>query len=161
MADYLDKLSSYDILNNIVPGAAYVFLTKTFGVVAIDTSSIISDLIVFYFIGMVISRFGSIFVEPILLLTRVITHSDYREFIIASAADPKIQTLVESNNQYRSYISLSILIILSYLASVAISAYDIQKSTIALIASLLLLALFALSYRKQTAYIRKRIDSKK
>ena len=60
----LEKLSSYNLLNNLLPGAIFCYLLKT--IVNIDISNnIVEDLFVYYFIGMIISRIGSIIIEPI------------------------------------------------------------------------------------------------
>ena len=63
---FLEKISSYNLLNNLFPGAVFCFLAYKLCGVTLIANSIIESLFVYYFVGMVISRVGSIFIEPVL-----------------------------------------------------------------------------------------------
>lgn len=65
MEKILEKLDSYNILNNLLPGIVLNFLLERIIGVKIVEGNIIEDLFVFYFMGMVVSRFGSLVIEPI------------------------------------------------------------------------------------------------
>ncbi|KAB1086401.1 hypothetical protein F4V91_08125 [Neorhizobium galegae] len=66
MNEILAKISTYDIFNNLVPGAVVAYLLAVLDVYKIDAGSLVTDLVVFYFIGLVVSRIGSLVLEPLL-----------------------------------------------------------------------------------------------
>ena len=68
MKELLDKLSSYNIFNYLLPGILFSVLaskTTELNLIQID---IILGVFVYYFIGLIISRIGSLIIEPILKL---------------------------------------------------------------------------------------------
>jgi len=82
MKDLLSKISSYNILNNLFPGGVFVFLLKCVTPFNLNEKNIAIELIMFYFIGMVISRIGSIIVEPILRkFMEYVDYSDYTKLL--------------------------------------------------------------------------------
>ncbi len=114
---------------------------------------------VYYFTGIVISRFGSLFIEPILRKLSFLRFSDYKEFVRASKQDPKIEIFSEANNMYRTFSAMFILLELIKLyewIQVKLSI-TIEWNVQLLIA--LLLIMFLYSYKKQAEYIGKRIKT--
>lgn len=100
MDKILDKLSSYNIFNYLFPGAVFCVVSDRYFTIPLLQDSIIDGLFLYYFVGLVISRFGSIAIEPLLKKLRIIQYSEYADFVEASKADPKIEILSESNNMY-------------------------------------------------------------
>lgn len=122
------------------------------------------NLVVFYFIGMVISRVGSVIIEPLFQKLKLIKFASYKDYERASKADELICTLSEVNNTYRTLISCFVCLLLSKIGN------EINHNLIAVkctffqdygewILLILLCALFAFSYVKQTSYVRKRVES--
>jgi len=156
MKDLLDKLTSYNIFNYLFPGILFVVLIKpTAGYNFIQTDMVLGAFL-YYFIGMTISRFGSIVIEPILKKVRIVKFSDYSNFIKASKNDQKIELLSEVNNIYRTLISMLILVGLVNLYSAVI---HINNTISLIILCVLITILYLYSYRKQTSFIVKRIDN--
>lgn len=158
MTDILSKITSYNLFNNLVPGVVFSYAASSLEIAAVGTGNLATDLIIYYFIGVLISRFGSLFVEPILKFTRVAIYADYTSYLNACANDKKIELLVEDNNQYRTYISALVILILALIFNNASDQYQITQTTRKIIVVSAILMLFILAYRKQTSYIRKRID---
>lgn len=161
MEKVLEKISSYNIFNYLFPGVVFCVIADRYLSVHLLQDSIINGLILYYFVGLVISRFGSIAIEPILKKWGFIKFADYQDFVKAAKDDQKIELLSESNNTYRALIST--LVILCF---VAICRQLIQIYPFALVIikySLLpgLVLLFGFSYKKQTEYIKKRISAAK
>ena len=77
MTDILSKITSYNLFNNLVPGVVFSYAASSLEIAAVGTGNLATDLIIYYFIGVLISRFGSLFVEPILKFTRVAIYADY------------------------------------------------------------------------------------
>lgn len=115
----------------------------------------------YYFAGLIVSRFGSLVVEPLLKKISFLKFADYGDFIVASKNDQKIEIFSETNNMYRTFCSMFILLLLLklyfYIESITTSLQEWNSYIIIG----LLLVLFLYSYKKQTNYIRKRIELSK
>lgn len=151
MKDVLNKISSYNILNYLIPGAIFWYLCPLLCGVLLPVDNIVGELVGFYFIGMIIYCIGSLLIEPIYRKLKLINFSNYNLFIQASSKDAKLETLSESNNTLRTMIALCLLLIL-------VKFYHIFFSNLnawLFIGSLLLL--FSFAYIKRTCYISKRV----
>jgi hypothetical protein len=154
----LDKLSSYNILNNLIPGSIFCYLLRYVNGIDLLSDSVIENLFIYYFIGMVISRFGSLLVEPIAIKTGLVNYVDYTDYLLACKTDGKIDTLLETNNLYRTMSASGLLIIItSVYLFVEQQISSLSDATPYLVAIFLLL-LFLLSFRKQSTYIKKRVE---
>ena len=157
MKELLDKLSSYNLFNYLLPGIIFAVLSEKLTSSSFIQQDIILGVFIYYFIGLVISRIGSLIIEPFLKWTSFVHFAEYSEFLSASATDQKLDLLSEANNMYRTFCSLFLLILIMKgyeEISMIYPFIDKWKSIILLIG---LLFLFLLSYRKQTKYITQRI----
>ena len=158
MEKIFDKLSSYGILNNLIPGIFFCYLLQYVNGINLQSDSIIENLFIYYLCGMVISRIGSLVIAPLAKKSGLVRYANYADYLRASEVDERINVLLEANNLYRT-ISASILLVFI----VSVYSFVTQKLcfmlflTPYLVATLLLL-LFLLSYRKQTTFIRKRVE---
>lgn len=158
MDKFLEKISSYNLLNNLLPGVVYCFLIHKLCGVTLIANNIVESIFMYYFVGMVISRIGSIFIKPVLEKIKFVKIAEYSEYVNASRKDPKIDTLSETNNTYRTMISLCITIALTKIAVHICHYSDWFSNNYKWILVVLLLLIFILSYRKQTKYIKSRVD---
>ena len=158
MKELLDKLGSYNIFNYLLPGVLFAVIANSLTRHSLLQSDLIVGAFVYYFLGLIISRIGSILVEPVLQKTGFVNFSLYRDYISASKNDELIPTLSEANNMYRTFVSL-------FLCLLLLKGYDLMASYFPflqewemgiLVTGLFIL--FLLSYRKQTAYITKRVQ---
>ena len=159
MKELLDKISSYNLFNYLFPGILFAVLSNEITTYSFLQENLIIGIFVYYFIGLVISRFGSLLIEPILRKLSFLKFADYKEFISASKKDSKIELLSEINNMYRTLSSLFILLLLLKLYELIESKLPILKDCNSYIILVLLLFMFLFSCRKQTNYITKRIKS--
>ena len=154
----LSQIATYHIFNCIVPGAIFAYLSKYILSYSLVQKEIVIGLILYYFIGLIINRIGSLTIEPLLRYIKFIKFKPYRLYIEASYLDEKLDIISEENNTYCTFCSLCVSLIFlkiyEYMKSV-LSNYAKYEFIIILIA---LLLLFLFSYRKQTKYIRKRIN---
>ncbi len=157
MKELLDKISSYNIFNYLLPGILYVVLLSEFSEVNIIQDEFIVGAFLYYFIGLVISRVGSLIVEPIFKKLKILKFAEYSEVLIACEKDSKIETLSESNNMYRTLVALFLTLLLSKLYVFASMKYEWSESTGFYLFAMLILTMFIFAYRKQTNYITKRI----
>lgn len=161
MKDLLDKISSYNLFNYLLPGILFVCIAKEFTDYNLIQDNNFIGAFLYYFIGMVISRFGSLFIEPFLKWTTFLKFADYKRFVVASKQDEKIELFSEVNNTYRTISAMLVVLILTKVYNHFQIAWSISDSftSIILITSVFLMFLF--SYRKQTNYITKRIEANK
>jgi hypothetical protein len=159
MKDILQKLSTYNIFNYLLPGIIFVILLRFFTSFNLVIEEVIIGAFLYYFIGMIISRIGSLIVEPLLKKIKLVKFSNYKKFVIASKNDDKIELFSEINNMYRTFVSMLIILLTILIYESTSTFFDLSKTTKSIIGLLSLIFLFLLSYRKQTEYINKRIDS--
>ena len=94
MSELLQKLSTYNIFNYLFPGV-FVILLNRYTEINLVVDDVILGMFLYYFFGLVLSRIGSILIEPILRYTRIIQFADYSRFVRASKLDDKIELLSE------------------------------------------------------------------
>lgn len=160
---FIEKLSRYNFLTNILPGTILcLILTYCVGYNFLISDNWYLQGVIFYFIGIVNNRFGSLVIENLLKKMKVIRFTSYEDFVQAEIKDSKIAILSTDNNTFRSCVSLSILSIMALLFKVlennctVVANFDCKYKTLVLM--ILILVLFVFSYRKQTAYVNKRVN---
>ena len=159
MKDLLEKLSSYNLFNHLFPGIIFAVILNGITPYSLLQENLIIGVFVYYFIGLIISRFGSLVIEPLLKKLSFLKFVDYKEFVSASKKDGKIEVLSEVNNMYRTLSSMFVLLILSKFYEWIEIQFSILKNWGSCILIVLLLFMFLFSYRKQTQYITKRIKA--
>lgn len=95
--------------------------------------------------------------DPLLKRIASIQPAPYDEFVEFSKHDSKIELLSEINNMYRTIFSMLISIFLTYIFSFLVEEYLFFQLYGVQIILLMLAILFAISYKKQTRFIVKRI----
>lgn len=160
MKELLDKLSSYNIFNYLFPGILFVIILNKVSSFNFIQEDILLGAFLYYFIGLIISRVGSLFIEPFLRLIKFLKFAKYNDFIKASKDDTKIVLFSEINNMYRTLCSLFILISIAKIYEKYLMEMSFFKNCSNIVIIIVLLILFLFSYQKQTNFIRKRIDYK-
>lgn len=159
MNNIVEKIGSYQIFTNLFPGGFFVLGLRFFFNLEFPTKNIGEDLMVYYFIGLIISRIGSLIIEPALKKIRFLKFAPYCDFVVASKIDAKVDTLSEINNYMRSLLTCSLLFLaVGGLQRLVRTCYFFS---IAWKWGLLILVLiiFLFSYKKQTNYVRKRVET--
>ncbi|HEY8586134.1 MAG TPA: hypothetical protein VIL60_05320, partial [Rhodanobacter sp.] len=101
MSELLNKISTYNIFNYLFPGAVFSILADRLYLID-SPEDIVRQLLWYYFVGMVISRVGSVMLEPVLRRIRFVRYSDYSNYLRACVSDPKLELMVEVSNTYRT-----------------------------------------------------------
>ena len=158
MKEIIDRLTSYNIFNYLLPGTIFIGLGDTLTSYSLIQDNILIALFLYYFIGLIISKIGSLTLEPLLKWIKFVKFAPYEDFVKASKLDPKIEIFSEQNNMYRSLCMLSIALILLKIYDLATGSGLPDNAVIIFIFLIGLLVLFLLSYKKQTEkYIVKRV----
>jgi hypothetical protein len=161
MNELLSKVSSYNLFNYLLPGIVFAALAQDMIRLPIFQRDILSAAFLCYFVGLVISRVGSVILEPLLKRISFVKFADYRDYVNASKSDGLLETLSEVNNTYRTLSALFMLLGLLKIYVRVEAKYPFLRAwdSTLIVAALLFLFLFA--YRKQTIYITKRISADK
>lgn len=159
MKELLDKLSSYNIFNYLFPGVVFVVILSKITEYNFIQKDFIVGAFLYYFIGLIVSRVGSLIIEPTLKWLSFVNFTDYSRFVKASKEDSKIEVLSEVNNMYRTICSLILLEILFFIYEKISSFLNISTTVGAILLLILFFILFLFSYKKQTEYITKRIEA--
>jgi hypothetical protein len=157
MNELLNKLSSYNVFNYLLPGIVFAVLAGEIIHYPIVPRDILTGAFLYYFVGLVVSRFGSLIIEPLLKALSFVKFADYKDFVAVSQKDAKLEVLSEVNNTYRTLASLFSLLLLLKLYVKLEGKFPWLKAWDATALVVLLLVMFLFSYRKQTSYIAKRI----
>lgn len=161
MKELLDKLSSYNIFNYLLPGILFSVLVSKMTELELIQKDLVLGVFVYYFVGLIVSRFGSLIIEPLLKKFKFLKFAEYKDFVKASAKDEKIEILSEANNMYRTFIATFLLLGLVKLYCLLATKWIFLNEYSDWIMVLTIIGIFLFSYRKQTNYITKRINSQK
>lgn len=158
MNEILRKLSSYNLFNYLLPGVVFVVISSKVTHYYFIQQDIVIGGFLYYFVGLVISRFGSLVIEPLLKQISFLQFADYKEFVAAEKKDEKIELFSEVNNTYRTLCSLFTLLLFLKMYEKVEYNIPVLREWTPIVLLVLLLAMFLLSYRKQTNYITKRVE---
>lgn len=163
MNDIFNRLinifDNYYLANYLIGGCALCLGFKLLGIYELDENWY-TTIIIYYFAGMISSRISSILVEPILEKSKFINKATYSGFMKAEKKDGsgKLLELSKVNSIYRTMCgTFLILFICETYTHWPFPWIEITNLS-GIAASLGLFVLFMLSYRKQTAYIKKRVN---
>ncbi len=159
MEKFIDKLSSYNLFNHLFPGALFIIFINNFTPYSFRQENMILDIVLYYFVGLVLSRIGSLIIEPILRKIKFLKFTSHSEFLEASMIDSKIDILSETNNMYRTLSSTIIFLIMIIIYHILSLRYQFLSDWAEYIVLGFLLILFLYSYQKQTRYIFSRIKN--
>lgn len=161
MDKIIEKITSYNLFNYLLPGILFVVILGYFTPYSLAQENIIIGAFVYYFVGLVVSRFGSLVVEPLLKSARFLNLASYSDFVAAAKVDSKIDVLSETNNMYRTFVSMLVLLAAAKIYELFSYQYPFLAQYGVHILLTMLLVMFLFSYRKQTSYIRKRVELSK
>ncbi|WP_421153083.1 hypothetical protein [Aeromonas dhakensis] len=157
MSELIEKLSTYNIFNFLLPGTVFTVLSNYFAGVSFVQNDILVGAFFYYFIGLVISRIGSVIVEPVLIFCRVVKFEKYDRYLQASKLDEALSMHSETNNMFRTFVSVFMCLGLLKIYKSSVVGDFVSPGNMSL--SLLIGGglLFVFAYRKQTQYITKKI----
>lgn len=153
-----EKISRYDIINNLIPGTALCFILSYIGYPILDYSAGVCVMIC-YLVGLINSRFSSLVIEWLCKKIKLIKWRDYSFYNSAKKERPFVETLQEIANVYRAFVSVFFVSLIAYgIQKLLPNCTFLQDHGLWILLSLMFL-LFLLSYRKQVnEYVIKHID---
>lgn len=154
----LEKISRYEIINNLIPGTALCFILSYFGYPILDYDIGVC-LIICYFVGLINSRFSSLVLEGLCKKTKLIKWREYELYNKAKKERPFVETMQECANMFRAFVSVFLISLAAYfIQQILPNNLFLQNNGLWILIAMLFL-LFLFSYRKQVNhYVVKNID---
>lgn len=157
--EVLGKLDAYEFLTNLLPGFFFGFGLQFLLKYQLPVRGDISDVLLYYFLGLIISRFGSVVVEPCLKKIHLIEYSTYSNFLAAEKSDSKLAPLLTSCNFFRSLLASALLFPAVWCLNWLADQWNWLGNNWKAILVVALILLFFASYKKQVSFIRARVDA--
>ena len=156
-----EKLDAYDLVANLVPGAALTYALHFSKFPTPAPNDWAAFLLVAFVAGVTTNRLGSLVLDPVLRRVRFLNQKDYELFVVSEKADRKLETLVANHGLYRTFFTAGLL----YLVLLAISSwFPAIASADQVIFVLFVLAgmvVFLFAFQKEDGYIQARIKAAK
>lgn len=157
MSNFIEKMGSYQIMTNLLPGVFFGMALKLLLGIAMPTENIGEEIFVYYFMGFIINRISSLIVKPVLKKCKFIHEVPYPDYSRAMKIDSKIDVLSETNNYFRALLTSSLLLIAIQMIRISIWRIGWISSNWKWISMISLVILFLFAYKKQTKFICKRV----
>lgn len=156
MTEIIQRLSNYRIFNHLLPGVLFCTLIDRFTQYTIMQNNMLTDICICYFIGLCISRIGSLIVWDFLRAVKILRKFEYKDFLKAKK-EAEIGSLLEVANMYRSILTMFLLfcaVKFYELIDIKCLADCVSIETLLLFGFILL---FLCVYVRQEKYVAKRI----
>jgi hypothetical protein len=156
-----EKLDGYDLVANLVPGAALTYALHFSKFPTPAPTDWAAFLLIAFVAGVTSNRLGSLIVDPLLRRVKFLKPKNYESFIASEKSDKKLETLVANHGLYRTFFTaglvyLALLLISYWFPSTASS--DQQVFILFVLAGMIV---FLLAFRKEDGYIHSRIEAAK
>lgn len=157
MSSIIEKLDSYEIMTNLLPGAFFCMTLKFFLKLAIPAQNIGEEIVIYYFMGLIINRIGSVIIKPVLLKWHFIRELPYNEYVKAAQKDCKIGILSETNNYFRTLLTCTSLLPIVKILQLLIVKIEWLKTNWKWCVIIFFIIVFLFAYRKQTDFVCQRV----
>lgn len=157
MEDFLKKISSYNVFTNLLPGIIVCLTIEAVTPFSILSYGVLIAFFVYYIIGVVVSRIGSLWIEWLIEKSGFVKQEPYEDYIEASKENEDIKLFQESLCTYRSLLAAFIVSGFVFLLNKIYEWLPEIWPYILGVVWILLILIFLFSYKKQTNYICKRV----
>ena len=157
----IDKISTYLLLNNVIPGVVYIVLIERLTSFKLQMSNIWINLVLYFYIGLVIGRVGSFVIEPFLKHIKKLKFVTYLEYIKAEQSDNLVRELSMISNMYRTYSALGFCVLITIAMDYVwmfVKKYTWSKPILEVVICIILIFLFTSSFIKQNGYVSDRVE---
>jgi hypothetical protein len=154
-----DKLDAYNLVANLVPGAALTYALHFSDFPTPPPDKLGAFLLVAFVAGVTANRLGSLILDPILRRSKFLKPKDYRSFLIREKRDQKLDALVANSGLYRTFFTAGFI----YLIALILSQLTADVSNQTLLTTFVVggMAVFLFALRKEDGYIHSRIEADK
>lgn len=154
-----DKLDPYNLVANLVPGAALTYALHFSDFPTPQPEKLGAFLLVAFVAGVTTNRLGSLIVDPILRRLKFLKEKDYQSFLIRERGDEKLDALVANSGLYRTFFTAGFIYLIALMSSQLTEHFS--NKTIFKIFVVGGMAVFLFALRKEDGYIHCRINANK
>lgn len=158
-----DKLDAYNLVANLVPGAALAYALIASGFPLPQPNEIGAFLLISFVVGVVTNRFGSLVIDPILRADRVgfLHKKNYDSFVTSERHDAKLETIVANAGLYRTFFTAGLFYLLLLLGRCVLDFIALPEGAYFIVFVLFLMAVSFFALKKEDDYIHRRIAKRK
>lgn len=151
--ELVERLSSYNLFNYFFPGMVFVILLREITHYDLYQKDLLTGVFLYYFIGLVISRIGSVLIEPILWKSGFVEKINIPKLIGLIQDNIKLELLYEVSNMYRTITSMFFVLIIVTAFDILVNQNICHNSLAYIISGIAFLILFLFAFRKQNEYV--------
>jgi len=156
-----EKLDAYDLVANLVPGAALTYALHFSEFPTPSPKDWAAFLLVAFVAGVTANRLGSLLLDPLLRWAKFLYPKNYDSFVDSEKDDRKLETLVANHGLYRTFFTAGLI----YLILIGVSHWfpSIASSNQLVFVLFVLagMAVFLFAFQKEDGYIHTRIEAAK
>lgn len=158
-----DKLDAYNIVANLVPGAALVYALHYSGFPSPNPEKLGAFLLVAFVAGVTANRIGSLVLDPLLRWKKIgfLFEKDYPAFVGLEREDEKLDTLVANSGLYRTFFTAGLIYLMLLGTDLWLTKIDASNREIFIGFVVIGMMVFLFALRKEDGYIKSRIDKVK
>lgn len=154
-----DKLDAYNLIANLVPGAALVYALHFSGFPAPNPEKIGAFLLTAFVVGVATNRLGSLVLDPILRRVGFLHQKDYQAFLGPEKDDAKLETLVANSGLYRTFVTAGLVYLILLAINWMLEAIGIETNSVFIPFVALGMVIFLFAFQKEDDYIRTRMNA--
>jgi hypothetical protein len=151
-----DKLDAYNLVANLVPGAALTYALHFSGFPTPPPDKLGAFLLVAFVAGVTANRMGSLLLDPLLRRWKFLKPKDYHSFLMREKGDRKLDALVANSGLYRTFFTAGIIYLAAVIAAPLVADVGIQTLLVTFVIAGMAVFLFA--FKKEDSYIHSRIE---
>ena len=155
MEKLLEKIDSYNIFTNLIPGFLLLIFNEYY--FNIKAFNIGEQIIIAYFIGQTLNRLGSILIGKVLLNFTKENGENYNSYIKAEKSDEKIGKLLQERNTFRTICTMLIICLLEIPLSKIVAIFKVSRGTAVIIILIVLIVVYSISFCKYNKYVADRV----
>ena len=168
MNTVIQKLGTYHILANLIPGAFFCLALDFLFGITLPVEGIGGYIIAYYFVGLIIGRIGALITKRVftrkegtkkVCFTQFIEYVAYADYVEAETSSPKIAALSDTNECYRSLLTCVWLLPAVKGFYCLAQRFSLVSDYWMWVALPLLFGLFLWSYKEQAGFIKRRVKS--
>lgn len=155
-----DKLDGYNLVANLVPGAALTYALHFHGFPTPRPDDIGAFLLVAFVAGVLTNRLGSLVLDPILRHQKVkfLHPKNYKAYVTSQKNDAKLDTIVANTGLYRTFVTAGVLYLLLISLDSLIKEIGLPNKAIFILFVVVAIVVSAFALRKEDNYIHERIS---
>ena len=154
-----DKLDAYNLVANLVPGAALTYALHFSKFPTPSPEEIGAFLLVSFVAGVTTNRLGSLVLDPFLRRRGFLQPKRYDSFVTSEKTDKKLETLVANHGLYRTFFTAGFIYLILIAISHVLASWTMSPEVALALFVVAGMLVFLFAFRKEDEYIHIRIQA--